>query len=197
MKKLLCAAFAAVALSACDKPAAETPAPQIPPAEIAAPVADTAASASPDEAPAPSPAAAQPAAEQAPAADAAADKTTDDAIDNALGDHARYRDAIERFQKAVAAKDAAAVAALIQYPFDATIGGKKVAIKDAAAFAARYDEIVTPEIADVIVKQKYADLFVNYKGVMFGSGEAWMNGICKDDACKDFDVKVVAIQPGA
>lgn len=190
MKQLLCAAFAVFAMSSCDRPAAETP------AAPAAPAAST-ASASPDAATAPGPASVQPAHGPAPAGDAAADKTTDDAIDNALGDHARYRDAIERFQKAVAAKDAAVVAALVQYPFNATIDGKKVEIKDAAGFVARYDEIVAPKIADAIVKQKYADLFVNYKGVMFGSGEAWMNGICKDDACKDFDVKVVAIQPGA
>ena len=34
-------------------------------------------------------------------------------------------------------------------------------------------------------------------GVMFGNGEVWLNGICKDDACADFDVKIVTIQSTA
>ena len=117
------------------------------------------------------------------------------AIDAALGDHAKYEQVILAFQSAVAGKDPRAVAALVDYPFTADIDGKKVKIADAAAFVARYDEIVTPAIADVVARQKYADLFVNYKGVMFGSGEAWINGICKDATCKEFDVRVVAIQP--
>ena len=97
----------------------------------------------------------------------------------------------------MAAHDAVAVAALVDYPFTATIDGKRVVIDDAVSFAARYREIVTPAIATVIAGQRYADLMVNARGVMFGSGEAWLNGICSDAACKHFDVKVVAIQPSA
>jgi hypothetical protein len=199
MNKLLYAIVAASLLSACDKPA---PAPVAPAAETAA--ADSSSSATPAAEPSP-PAASETAAaipeSAAPASvaatDTAGDKATDDAIDSNLGDHTRYRDVIDRFQKAVADKDAKAVAALIQYPFGATIDGKTKVIKDSAGFVANYGKIVTPPIADVIVKQKYADLFVNYKGVMFGSGEVWINGICKDNACKAFDVKVVTIQSGA
>lgn len=195
MNKMLSAAMAALLLSACDKPApAEPAATETPaPADVAAPAAE---SPSPPPAPAETPTATAAPAQPAPAADAAGEKAVDDSIDNALGDHTRYRTVIEQFQKAVAAKDAAAVAMLVQYPFVATIDGKKVTVKDPAGFVSRYDKIVTPPIADAIVKQKYADLFVNYKGVMFGDGQAWVNGICKDNACKAFDVKVVAIQSG-
>ncbi len=194
MNKLLCAAIAAMLFSACDKP------PPTAAADTAAPVAETPADAADALAtePAPAQTASSESAEQtaqAPAPDPVADKKTDDAIDQLLGDHVRYRDAIDRFQKAVAAKDAAGVAALIAYPFEATIDGKTVKIKDAAGFVAQYDKIVTPPIANAIVAQKYSDLFVNAQGVMFGSGEAWVNGICKDNACKDFDVKVIRIQP--
>jgi hypothetical protein len=31
---------------------------------------------------------------------------------------------------------------------------------------------------------------------MFGRGQAWINGICKDDKCNAFDVKLVALQHG-
>lgn len=191
MNKLICATVAAILLSACDKP---SPAPVAPAADSPSSTAPTAEPAAPETATA-APEAAAPA--SAAATDPAGDKATDDAIDNALGDHVRYRDVIDRFQKAVADKDAKAVAALVHYPFGATIDGKSVVIKDPAGFVAHYDKIVTSPIADAIVKQKYADLFVNYKGVMFGSGQAWLNAICKDNACKAFDVKVVTIQPGA
>lgn len=196
MNKLICATVAMILLSACDKPA---PAPVAPAAaDAASSTAPTPELASPPAATETAPAAPEAAAPASAAAtDPVGDKATDDAIDNALGDHVRYRDVIDRFQKAVADKDAKAVAALVHYPFGATIDGKSVVIKDPAGFVAHYDKIVTSPIADAIVKQKYADLFVNYKGVMFGSGQAWLNGICKDNACKAFDVKVVTIQSGA
>lgn len=193
MNKMLSAAVAVLLLSACDKPApaptepavSQTPAEPTTPAPTAA---ETAAPATTSEASG---------ATAAPAADAAGDQAINDSIDNVLGDHTQYQAAIAQLQRAVAAKDAAAVAALVDYPFTATIDGKKTAIKNADAFVAQYDKIVTPAIADAIVKQKYAELMVSGKGVMFGSGEVWLNGVCKDKACKASDVKVVTIQPGA
>lgn len=196
MNKLLYAMVAATLLSACNKPA-PVPAAEPVATDLPSSTAPAAEPASPPAAPETATTALEAAAAPSAAAtDPAGDKATDDAIDNNLGDHTRYRDVIDRFQKAVADKDAKAVAALIQYPFGATIDGKTKVIKDSAGFVANYDKILTPPIADVIVKQKYADLFVNYKGVMFGNGEAWINGICKDNACKAFDVKVVTIQSG-
>ena len=105
---------------------------------------------------------------------------------------------IDAYQKAVAEGDKQAVAALVDYPFSATIDGKGASIKSAAGFVENYDKIVTPAIASAIKAQKYSELMVNGKGVMFGSGETWINGICKKGSadCSEFEVKVVAIQPG-
>ena len=125
----------------------------------------------------------------------AGDADTDASIDSLLGDHHAYRSVIEALQQGVANQDADAVAALVSYPIKVSVGGKTLTIKSASAFASRYDDIVTPEIADVIEKQKYADLFVNSDGIMFGNGEVWINGICQDDACSAFDAKVITIQP--
>ena len=102
---------------------------------------------------------------------------------------------IRQLQQAVAANDAAAVAALVDYPFAIVRDGQPLKIADAEAFVREYDRIMTPAIAEAIKRQKYSQLMVNYKGVMFGNGEAWVNGICKDDACKEVDVRVVALQP--
>ena len=117
------------------------------------------------------------------------------AIDDVLGDHVRYEAVIRQLQQAVTANDRAAVAALIGYPFSTVRDGQSLTVADADAFVREYDRIMTPAIAEAIKRQKYSQLMVNYKGVMFGNGEAWVNGICKDDACKDVDVRVVALQP--
>ena len=140
-------------------------------------------------------------ADAVPAAPASVAEVVDDplavnqAIDEALGDHVRYESVIRQLQRAVAANDTAAVAALVNYPFVTVRDGESLRVADAEAFVREYDRIMTPPIAEAIKRQKYSQLMVNYKGVMFGNGEAWVNGICKDDACKDVDVRVVALQP--
>jgi len=163
----------AMLLAACDKPAPNAPVePKAAPMPVVASAPELATSSERD-----------------------GDVLVDEAIDQILGDHNEYKRVFEAFQQAVAAKDAAAVAALVDYPFTARIDGKKIGIADAAAFVAQYDKIVTPPIARAIGGQAYRNLFVNEKGVMFGKGEAWINGVCKDDAaCKTVDVRVVAIQ---
>ncbi|MBP7597289.1 hypothetical protein [Pseudoxanthomonas mexicana] len=140
-------------------------------------------------------------ADAVPAAPASVAEVVDDplavnqAIDEVLGDHVRYEAVIRQLQRAVAANDTAAVAALVNYPFVTVRDGESLRVADAEAFVREYDRIMTPPIAEAIKRQKYSQLMVNYKGVMFGNGEAWVNGICKDDACKDVDVRVVALQP--
>ena len=140
-------------------------------------------------------------ADAVPAAPASVAEVVDDplavnqAIDEVLGDHVRYEAVIRQLQRAVAANDTAAVAALVNYPFVTVRDGQPLKVADADAFVREYDRIMTPAIAEAIKRQKYSQLMVNYKGVMFGNGEAWVNGICKDDACKDVDVRVVALQP--
>lgn len=126
----------------------------------------------------------------------AQDKAINQTIDTVLGDHEKYEAVVLALQKSVKAHDPASVAALVNYPIGVTDGGKKKTIKTPKDFIASYDALVTPQIAAVVVNQKYADLLVNQQGVAFGAGQVWINGICKDNACKDFDVKVVTIQSG-
>ena len=133
----------------------------------------------------------------APAAAAPDDASVDQAIDRALGDHRQYQTVIAALQQAVADHDAGKVSALIDYPLRVTIGGKKSHVRSAPEFIAKYTQIVTPAIQRVITEQRYADLFVNSSGVMFGNGQVWLRGICKDAQCQQFDVKVVTIQSTA
>ena len=205
MKTTLLAVSISLLLCACNP---NSPAkPDAGPASMDAPVAEAQAVPPTSAAPVPDTAAAsaQPAADPLPtasttapsyAADPAADQAVNDSIDSNLGDHTRYQAVIQELQAAVAADDAAKVASLVQYPIGVDIGGKNTVLKTEKDFVARYQELMTPDIRKAIVETKYGDLFVNYKGVMFGSGQAWINGICKDKQCKAFDVKLVTLQHG-
>jgi hypothetical protein len=128
------------------------------------------------------------------AASAPDDASVDQAIDRALGDHSRYQAVFIALKQAVADHDAAKVAELIDYPLRVTIGGKKSRVRSAKDFLARYPQIMTPAIQKVVIEQRYADLFVNSSGVMFGNGQVWLRGICKDPQCQRVDVKIGTIQ---
>ncbi len=129
-------------------------------------------------------------------AQAVDERRVDAAIDRLLGDHRKYRVVVDAYQKAVAAGDRLAVAELVRYPLEVTIDGKPNSIRDAAGFVQHYGQIVSPEIARVIVAQQYSQLMVNQQGVMFGNGETWISGICKPGSadCSEFEVKVIRIQ---
>lgn len=128
---------------------------------------------------------------------AQSDADTDAAIDSNLGDHTLYRTAFDAIQKAVADDDKAASAEWVSYPIIITADGEEMSIADAAQFVEHYDNILTEEIKTAITDQTWADLFANYQGVMFGNGQVWVNGICKDDKCTEFDVKIITIQSTA
>ncbi|SMD16792.1 hypothetical protein [Rhizobium sp. RU36D] len=115
-------------------------------------------------------------------------------INNLLGNHEVFRQTISEFQQAVSEEDTYAVSAFIEYPITVKINGKKRTIKSAEAFQPLYYDIITPEIAEVIVNQDYGSLFVNSEGVMFGNGEVWMSGICRDNGCNQVDAMVITIQ---
>ncbi len=97
-------------------------------------------------------------------------------------------------QQAVAKHDAAAVAALVHYPIKVNPGKKPFTVKNEKAFIKDYDRIITPDIAAVIFKQKYENLFVNSQGAMIGDGEVWITGFCRDKSCKHSDIKIGTIQ---
>lgn len=125
---------------------------------------------------------------------AAQEKSVNQRIDTLLGNQGRYEQVIRSFQTAVVYADADSAAKLVRYPLRVTIGGKSSMIGSAQEFVRNYDRIVTPAIATVIANQKYDELLVNAQGVMFGSGQVWVNGVCVDVSCRRVDVKVAAIQ---
>jgi hypothetical protein len=113
---------------------------------------------------------------------------TDTSLDQLFGEHKPYADFFAKLQKAVAANDKATLAGMVDYPFQARIGGKAVKIRDAAHFAADYDKVVTAKVKDAVAKQTYATLFANWQGVMVGDGEIWFSGVGEPS-----QVKIIAI----
>ena len=115
-------------------------------------------------------------------------------IDKVLGHHDRYETTINAFQQAVAAGSKEDVAAFVRYPIRVSLGGKAVTINSSDAFIKNYDAIMTPAIVSAIKSQKYEDLLVNAQGVMFGKGQAWLDGICLDRKCRQSVVMVTTLQ---
>ena len=113
---------------------------------------------------------------------------TDKTFDQLFGEHKPYAQFFGKLQKAVAANDKKAVAAMVDYPFQVRVGGKALKIRDAAHFVADYDKVVTAKIKNAVARQTYADLFANWQGVMIGDGEVWFSGIGEKN-----DIRIIAI----
>lgn len=118
----------------------------------------------------------------------------DKSIDLSVGDHVKVQQLLTQLQQAVAKHDTAAVANLVHYPIKVNPGKKPFTIKNEKAFIKDYDGIITHDIQDVILKQKYENLFVNSQGAMIGDGEVWITGFCLDKSCKQSDIKIGTIQ---
>ncbi len=162
-----------------------------------APAPETTAQPSPETAPAKSrPAPQTPATQKADAPPAGDSAAMDARIDRVLGSHAAYRSVFERLQEAVASHDPMGVAAMVRYPLKIHTEAGIEQVDNAQTFVARYEDIMRPSIVQAIADARYGELFVSQNGVMLGAGQVWINGICRDPACVDVDVKVTALQPG-
>lgn len=77
------------------------------------------------------------------------------------------------FQKAVAADDAAQVAALGRYPAEVMVGKRRRRVKSREEMQKLYADIFTPCLKRVVAATRPEDLFANYQGVMLGGGAVW------------------------
>jgi hypothetical protein len=118
----------------------------------------------------------------------------DKSIDLSVGSHVKVERLLTDLQASVAKHDTAAVAALVHYPIKVNPGKKPFTIKNEKEFIKDYDQIINPDIASAIYKQKYDTLFVNSEGAMIGDGEVWITGFCRDKTCKQSDIKIGTIQ---
>ena len=129
-----------------------------------------------------------------PAALAQTVEETNARLDQVFGEHESFGDVFDILYAAVEARDAATVASLAKYPLRVFTNGEEYEIDSETTFIENYDTIITPSIADVIVSQDFALLFVNQDGVMYGDGDVWVSPICIDDACERYRWLIVTIQ---
>jgi alpha-beta hydrolase superfamily lysophospholipase len=115
-------------------------------------------------------------------------------IDMLVGDHVKVQGLLTDLQQSVASHNAARVAALVHYPIKVNPGKRPFIVKSPKAFIADYDRIITLDISEAILKQKYDALFVNSQGAMLGEGEVWITSFCLDKGCAKSDIKIGTIQ---
>jgi hypothetical protein len=113
-------------------------------------------------------------------------------IDNVLGDHEGFAGAFKVLQANIA--DGARMAMEYTYPMTVVVDGKDVVFATQDDFVAGYNAIVTPAVVAVVRKQDYKNVTVTSKGIMFGSGQLWVNAYCLDgEACEDVSWDISAI----
>ena len=93
---------------------------------------------------------------------------------------AEFEAAFLALQAALAANDRNKVADSILYPLRVNGWIDEVSGKGAKQFnrqevMGNYDEIFSDQVKEAFARQKTADLFVNWQGVMVGKGEAWLS----------------------
>jgi hypothetical protein len=91
-----------------------------------------------------------------------------------INDGAAFEAAFKEIQKYIAEDNKEKVAEYVNYPLNVFGKNSKASIKDKAEFIANYDKIITPEVKKAVAAQRVEELFVNYKGVMVGSGQVWI-----------------------
>jgi hypothetical protein len=74
--------------------------------------------------------------------------------------------------------DRKAVSKMISYPTIVDLkSGPNKKIRNRAEFEAHYDEIINGRVTRAVRAQVYEELFVNWRGVMFGNGEIWFTAL--------------------
>jgi len=125
---------------------------------------------------------------------------TNDLIDLLHGQHEPYAEFFGQIKDAFASNDPKRIASLIEYPFRRHRRGEVVdIIETSEEFVRKFSEIVTPRVFEAVAAQEYENIFVNYKGVMFGHGAVWYSGIYGEECTTDCDllrVRVIAINGG-
>lgn len=106
-----------------------------------------------------------------------------------VADSNRVRRFLMDLRDAAEAGDLAALSARVRLPFRSRKNGKLVRMYATKA-ALRRDlaSLFTPRVLKAIREERYEELFVNYQGIMIGSGEVWFDGF-------DGEIKIKAVNP--
>ena len=104
----------------------------------------------------------------------------DQRLDGLFGRHAEYRAFHNRLVEAVGRDDRAALANMAHYPLRQNHNGVATEYHSQADFIENYPLIFTEAVRAAVLGQDFAELFANYKGIMYGQGELWAAELCVD-----------------
>jgi hypothetical protein len=91
---------------------------------------------------------------------------------------------VNEFKAAVASRSCFRVAAMTRFPLFLDQGGKTTWIDNRTAFC-RYFPIMFNEVnSQIIANQRYKQMGIGWRGMMFGRGEFWMTPACATDSHK-------------
>lgn len=90
-----------------------------------------------------------------------------------IDDPAQFEAAFTRLQGLVAAGNKESVADYILYPLNVYSQGVPTTYTSREELLKNYDTVFTAKVKEALAKQNVNETFVNYKGVMAGSGEIW------------------------
>ena len=76
-------------------------------------------------------------------------------------------------QRLLKAGDKKALSELVTYPLRVNYNKGPLIVKDRAAFLREFDQIYSPAMVEIILKQDPRDLFCRDQGVMLGNGVVW------------------------
>ena len=94
---------------------------------------------------------------------------------------AEFEAAFSALQAAVAANDKGKVADSVFLPLrvsgwtDENSNKSSLQVSSRQELMDKYDEIFTAQVKEAFARQKIAELFVNWQGVMVGKGEVWLS----------------------
>jgi hypothetical protein len=116
-------------------------------------------------------------------------------LDTLFGSHDSVRRFLMSLKQNSANKRWPDIALMVAYPIKVRIAGHLVRIRNSAEFISHSEDLLTPKVLAAIKRQTYASLFANDRGVMIGDGEVWFSAVCRDAACKDAPIRIIAINP--
>ena len=123
-------------------------------------------------------------------------QTTDAVVERLttlFGDAQPFVEAFEDIQTAVLYLDMPLLAEYFPLGEPLMVNGEAVVLESEYDLYQRYDELITPAIAEVVASQPFETLFANADGVMFGDGAMWLSSVCLDEACAETEVKIIAL----
>ena len=99
-------------------------------------------------------------------------------------------DFVAAAKAALRSDSTAKVVDLMSFPFLYDCGGLVMRM-DKSSVLALGAGAVPSEVREAIMKQEPSAMLRNWKGAMFGDGQAWMDGICVDGACVEARPRLV------